>query len=104
MEQPISKNNKSVDIVRDVVVLNGNTSSDSIVINDDVVLNKEDIIGDQIINVNEIKEINEIKKVKTHQPLILPQPTIQNKIIPVTKSVNFLQLPTISRKKNFMFL
>lgn len=91
MEQPISKNNKSVDIVRDVVVLNGNTTSASIVINDDVVLNKEDTIGDQIININ------------MQQPLILPQPTIQNKIIPVAKSFNFLQLPK-THKKQFMFL
>ena len=94
MTTPIRKNNELNDIGC-LVVINEKISS-SIVINDDI-LNKEDAIGDQIINVKEVE------KVKNLQTLILPQKSIQNKIIPVSKSFNFLQLPKYNRKK-FMFL
>jgi len=87
MTQPINNNDKSNDIGC-LVVLNDKLPSSSIVINEDN-LNKETTIGNEIINVP--------------QTLILPQPTIQNKIIPVTKSVNFLQLPKTNRKQ-FKFL
>jgi hypothetical protein len=87
MTQPINNNDKFNDIGC-LVVLNDKLPSSSIVINEDN-LNKETTIGNEIINVP--------------QTLILPQPTIQNKIIPVTKSVNFLQLPKTNRKQ-FKFL
>lgn len=90
----IIKNNELNDIGC-LVVINEKISS-SIVINDDI-LNKEDAIGNQIISVKEVE------KVKNVQTLILPQKSIQNKIIPVSKSFNFLQLPK-TQKKQFMLL
>jgi hypothetical protein len=86
MEQPRSNNNT----IGCLVVINDKLPSSSIVINDDI-LNKEDAIGNEIISVNK------------PQPLILPQKPLENKIIPVSKSFNFLHLPK-NHKKQFMFL
>jgi len=85
MEQPRSNNNT----IGCLVVIDGENPS-SIVINDDI-LNKEDAIGNEIISVNK------------PQPLILPQKPLENIIIPVSKSFNFLHLPK-NHKKQFMFL
>jgi hypothetical protein len=91
MKQPISKNNNSTNGCL-VVIDGGNDSSSSSIVINDVFLNKEEAIGNEIISVN------------MNQPLILPQkPLLQKKIIPVSKSFNFLHLPK-NNKKHFMLL
>jgi hypothetical protein len=88
MEHPISKNNNSTN---GCLVDRDESNSLSSVINE-VFLNKEEAIG------------NEISSVNMNQPLILPQkPLLQKKIIPVSKTFNFLNLPK-NKKKQFMFL
>ena len=67
------------------LVVRDEPNSSSSVINE-VFLNNEDAIGDQISSVN------------MSQPLILPQKTLQFKIIPASKTFNFLNIPK-NRKK-----
>jgi hypothetical protein len=85
--QPRSKNNNST--IGCLVVRDEPNSSSSVI--NDVFLNKEDAIGDQTSSVN------------MSQPLILPQKPLENKIIPASKSFNFLNLPK-NHKKKFMFV
>ncbi len=81
--QTKSKNNNST--IECLVVRDEPNSSSSVI--NEVFLNKEDAIGVQISSVN------------MSQPLILPQkPLLQKKIIPVSKTFNFLNLPK-NRKK-----
>jgi hypothetical protein len=80
MEHP-KPQTKSKNITIESLVVRDEPNSSSSVINE-VFLNKEDVIGDQISSVN------------IQQPLILPQkPPLQYKIIPASRTFNFLNLP-----------
>ena len=86
MEQPQPKprSNNNNSTIGCLVVRDEPNSSSSVI--NDVFLNTEDAIGDQTSSVN------------MSQPLILPQKTLQFKIIPASKTFNFLNLPK-NRKK-----